>query len=80
MSGKKNFIYEGEKYNGIIVKKYYNLLLIEFYKNDRKFKGAITNIDTDNFIEGQTIPCIAQNYNDEHKWNLSLGTNKEIND
>lgn len=81
MSGKKNFIYEGEKYDGIIVKKYYNLLLIEFYKNDRKFKGAITNIDTDNFIEGQTIPCIVQNYNDEHKkWNLSLDTNKEKDD
>ena len=73
MTGKKNFVYEGEKYDAIILKRYTNLLIVEFYKNDRRFKGAIVDIDTDNYKEGQTVPCVVLNYNDEHKkWNLAI--------
>lgn len=81
MSGKKNFVYEGEKYDATIVKKYFNLLLVEFYKNDRRYKGAIIDVDTDNYEEGQTIACIVKNYNDEHKkWNLILDETNEKDD
>ncbi len=77
-TGKKNFIYEGEIYDATIVKKYYNLLLVEFYKNDRRYKGAITDVDTSNYFEHQTITCKVIGYNDEHKkWNLTICNENE---
>lgn len=73
LHGKKDYIYEGETYTTKIVKKYPRLLLFEFYKNDKKFKGSIANIDTINYFEGQQLDCLVKQYNSQHRsWELEI--------